>query len=44
MDDMKDSVAIAKDLLQILVLILTARQLMKKDKKPKNKSNRKRGK
>ena len=39
-DDLKDALAIAKDLLQILVLILTALKLTKKDEKPKSKSKR----
>ena len=43
MEELKDALAITKDLLQITVLILTAHKLMKKDK-PKSKSKSQRGK
>jgi len=43
-DDLKDILSIAKDLLQIVVLILTAVKLMKKDKPKRSKPKRKRGK
>ena len=44
MDDIKDALSIAKDLLHILVLVLTAWKLFKQDKpKWKSKSKRKRG-
>jgi hypothetical protein len=34
-DELKDKLTIAKDLLQIAVLILTAAKLIRKDEKPK---------
>lgn len=45
MDDMKDILSIAKDLLEILVLLLTAGKLIKGDKKKsKSRAKGKRGK
>lgn len=40
MDTLKDALEIAKDLIEILVLALTARQLMKHEKSKKSKKKK----
>ena len=42
MDELRNALSAIKDLLQIAVLVLTARQLTKKDKEARSKSKRRR--
>ena len=40
MDDVRNALSVVRDLLQIVILVLTARQLSKKDSKTKRKPKR----